>query len=71
MSQQKKLKSVPGVVQLPGGVRLTMVPFRVVEYSADGSPRLFEILPPGTEIKGPGLWGLFADETAIRGKTKP
>lgn len=60
------MKRIPGVVQLPGGVKLSAVPFRVVERHADGSPRLFELMPRGAEIKGEGVWALFADEESIR-----
>ena len=62
----KKIK-IPGVVQLPGGIRLNAVPFRVVERNADGSPRLFELMPPGSNVDGvPDMWALFADEESLR-----
>lgn len=59
------LSKVPSVVQLPGGIKLQAVAFRVVECADDGSPKLFELLPKGAR-PGPGVWFLFADESAIR-----
>jgi len=56
------LKSIPKVVQLPGGIRLNAVPFKVIECDADGRPLKFEILPPGER----GEWWLFANEEQIR-----
>lgn len=66
-SKQKKkapggLSSVPSVVQLPGGVLLKALPFKIVERDADGRPKLFELLPPGEK----GTCALFADEEWIR-----
>lgn len=64
MNKRKPLNSRPAVVQLPGGIRLNAVPFRIVGYSdQNGSPMLFELLPPGSD----GQWMLFADEAALRG----
>lgn len=62
-----KLKSIPSVVQLPGGIRLNAVPFRVIAYHDDGSPMTFEILPRGAEKAE--IW-LFADENQIRSNLK-
>lgn len=59
-------RTIPSVVQLPGGVRLQGVPFRIVERHDDGSPRLFEIMPSGTKVEGPDLCVLFANEEWIR-----
>lgn len=57
----------PSVVQLPGGIRLSAIPFRVVERNADGSPKLFEICPPGTAVEGVrDMWTLYADAVSIR-----
>lgn len=64
------MRKIPSVVQLPGGIRLSAVPFRVVEHNDDGTPKLFELMPPGTESKGEGMWALFADEDSIRGAKK-
>lgn len=63
--QKRELSAIPSVVQLPGGVRLSGVPFRVTEYAEDGTPKIFEILPQGAST-GRGIWTLFADEEAIR-----
>ncbi len=63
---RKPLKTIPSVVQLPGGVRLSAVPFRVVAWNEDDTPRMFEILPADADQSGPGLWYLFADAAAIR-----
>jgi hypothetical protein len=58
-------------VQLPGGIRLVPVPFRVVESNPDGSPKLFELMPPGTKVEGvDGMWALFADEAALRARKR-
>lgn len=57
---------IPSVIQLPKGVRLTGVLFRVTELDADGRPRMFELLSPDAPATGKGLWTLFADERAIR-----
>jgi hypothetical protein len=57
----------PSVVQLPGGIRLSAVPFRVVERNEDGSPRLFAIMPPGTQVEGVrDMWTLYGDASTIR-----
>lgn len=65
MPPRKSPSTIPSVVQLPGGVRLSAVPFRIVERHEDGSPKLFELMPPGTEISE-GMWALFADEQRLR-----
>ncbi len=54
---------IPSVVQLPGGIRLTGVPFRIVAYNDDGSPKTFEIMPKNV-AKSDCV--LFADEKWIR-----
>ena len=60
------LKAIPSVVQLPGGIRLKGLQFKITEYNPDGSPRMFELLP-GT-AKPPKEDGavLFADESWAR-----
>jgi hypothetical protein len=69
-------KSIPSQVQLPGGIMLKGMPFKIVAYNADGSPRLFELLAPGEsfDIKEEGACILFAREDWIRrpvpGKTQ-
>jgi hypothetical protein len=57
-------KSIPSVVQLPGGIKLNAVPFKVIERDDEGRPLKFEILPPGER----GEWMLFAHEPSIRSK---
>lgn len=61
----KKLSSPPSVVQLPGGIRLSGVPFKIVDRHEDGSPKTFEILPRMTSTKPDCV--LYADEEWIRG----
>ena len=58
----KTLNKTPSVVQLPGGITLRGVPFNIVEYHPDGTPKLFELQPPGAESE----CSLFADEEWIR-----
>lgn len=58
-----KLRKAPGVVQLPGGVRLTGVRFKIIDRHENGSPKTFEIMPPGS-FEGDCV--LFADEEWIR-----
>lgn len=60
------MKKPPQVVQLPGGIRLNAVPFRIVDYHEDGSPKTFEIQPTGTATD----CYLYADEKWIRSKLK-
>ena len=63
------MKQPPGVVQLPGGIKLEALPFRVLEYNEDGSPKTFELLPRGSVDRGKGgvgIWWLFASEAEIR-----
>jgi hypothetical protein len=61
-------KSIPSQVQLPGGIVLRGMPFKIVAYNADGSPRLFELQPPGGpfDIKEDDACVLFAREDWIR-----
>jgi hypothetical protein len=71
MQKQQKLprgpKSIPSQVQLPGGVVLKGLPFKIVEYNADGSPRMFELQPPGPhDLSADGACILFAQEEWIR-----
>lgn len=60
------MKKIPSFVQLPGGIRLNAVPFRIVEFHDDGSPKLFELLPQGSELRGDNVWALFAAEDHLR-----
>ncbi len=61
---------IPSVVQLPGGVRLNAVPFKIVEYNEDGTPKLFELLPAVPDDTRE-VWFLFADEKALRAARQP
>ena len=71
MNKPRGLKSIPSQVQLPGGVVLKALPFKVVEFHPDGRPKLFELQPAGTfDIKeaatGTGTVCLFASEELLR-----
>jgi hypothetical protein len=59
------LKKTPSVVQLPGGVRLNGVPFKITGYDVNGAPKTFEILPSDASHRD---CVLFADERWIRSK---
>ena len=67
-SKQKGPKTIPSQVQLPGGVILKGLPFKIVEYNPDGSPKLFELQPPDTRVgtAAEGSCVLFASETLLR-----
>lgn len=71
MNQQKQKgpKTIPTQVQLPGGVILKAMPFKVVEYNSDGSPKLFELQSPDPGFKADAYAGecvLFANEGMLR-----
>jgi hypothetical protein len=60
-------KSIPIQVQLPGGIVLKGLPFKIVEYNPDGTPKLFELQPAGPhDIKADGAFVLFAREELLR-----
>ena len=61
-------KSIPNQVQLPGGIVLKGMPFKIIEYNPDGTPKLFELQPPGPDfdIKTDGACVLFAREELLR-----
>lgn len=60
-------KNIPSVVQLPGGVQLKAMPFKIVEYNLDGTPKLFELQPAGPHDMSKGdACVLFAQEEWIR-----
>jgi len=61
-------KSIPSQVQLPGGIVLKSIPFRIVEYHADGTPKLFELQPANApfDIKEKSTCMLFAREEIMR-----
>jgi len=67
-SQYKGPKAIPSQVQLPGGVVLKSMPFKIVEYHPDGSPKLFELQPANSsfDIKAEDSCVLFAREEVIR-----
>lgn len=60
---EKRLKSVPEKIQLPHNIQIKRLPFKIVAYNPDGSPKTFELLPTGTT--GSDCF-LFADEDWIR-----
>ena len=60
-------RSIPSVVQLPGGIRLRGVAFQITELDAEGRPLRFEVLPVERQHEtGPLIWILYADETVLR-----
>lgn len=59
------LKSIPKQVQLPGGIILKGLPFRIIAYNADGTPKLFELLSQ-PEPNAEGACVLYAQEEWIR-----
>ena len=61
------IKSIPSQLQLPGGIVVKAIPFKIVAYHDDGTPRLFELQPAGphnTSIDGNCV--LFAQEEFVR-----
>lgn len=63
----KGLKSIPSQIQLPGGIVLKGMPFKIIEYHPDGTPKLFELQPPGPhDIKADGACVMFAREELLR-----
>jgi hypothetical protein len=67
-TKSKGPKSIPSQLQLPGGITLKGMPFKIVEYNADGTPKMFELQPPDGpfDIKEEGSCILFAREDWIR-----
>lgn len=61
-------KVIPSQVQLPGGVVLKGLPFKIVEYNVDGSPKLFELQSADVpfDIREHGTCVLFAREELLR-----
>ena len=60
-------KAIPSQLQLPGGIVLKGMPFKIVAYNPDGSPKLFELQPPGPHDLGvEGTCVLFAREELLR-----
>lgn len=68
MKKSNGPKSIPSQLQLPGGILLKAMPFRIVAYNDDGSPKLFELQPvSGThDMSKDGACVLFAREEWIR-----
>jgi hypothetical protein len=52
-------KTIPSQVQLPGGIVLKGLPFKIVAYNDDGSPRLFELQPSDAPV------GTTADDSCV------
>lgn len=67
-TQYKGPKTIPSQVQLPGGVVLKCMPFKIVEYHPDGKPKLFELQPAssGFDITAEDTCVLFAREEVLR-----
>lgn len=61
-------KTIPTQVQLPGGILLKGMPFKIVEYHPNGTPKLFELLPATApfDIKQESTCVLFAREELMR-----
>lgn len=61
-------KTIPTQVQLPGDILLKGMPFKIVEYHPDGSPKLFELQPANAafDIKQASTVVLFAREELLR-----
>jgi len=63
----KEPRAIPSQVQLPKGVVLKAMPFKIVAYNPDGTPKTFELQPPGPhDLKADGACVLFAQEEWIR-----
>jgi hypothetical protein len=61
------VKTIPSLVQLPGGIVLNGLAFRVVDYNENGSPKTFELLPHGkVPVKEDHAFVLYAREEEIR-----
>jgi hypothetical protein len=60
-------KTIPSQLTISGGVILKAMPFKIVEYHDDGTPKLFELQPAGPHDMGvDGVCVLFAQEEWIR-----
>ena len=60
-------KTAPSQVQLPGGIVLKGLPFKIVAYNDDGTPKLFELQPVGShDLKEKHSCVLFAWEELMR-----
>ncbi len=68
-SSQTGPKAIPTKIQLPGGIPLNAMPFKIVEYTDDGRPKLFELQPDGPhDMSKSDACVLFAQERWIRGR---
>ena len=66
-AKSNSLKAVPSQLQLPGGIVIKAMPFKIVAYNDDGTPKLFELQPRGPHDMGAdGACVLFAHEEWIR-----
>lgn len=60
-------RTIPSSVSIANGVTLKAMPFKIVEYNPDGTPKLFELLPAGPHnLNADGACVLFAQEEWIR-----
>ena len=61
-------KTIPSQLQLPGGILLKALPFKIVAYHDDGSPKLFELQATDApfDITKPSTCMLFAREGLLR-----
>lgn len=61
-------KTIPSQLQLPGGILLKGLPFKIVAYNDDGTPKLFELQPTNApfDITQESTCVLFAREELLR-----
>jgi hypothetical protein len=61
-------KTIPTQVQLPGGILLKGMPFKIVAYNDDGTPKLLELqlAQAPFDIKDDSTCVLFAREEIMR-----
>lgn len=61
-------RAIPTHVNIPNGITLKAMPFMIVAYNDDGSPKLFELKPADVphDMKADGACVLFAQEEWIR-----
>lgn len=64
------LKSIPSVVQLPGGVKIQSISFVITEYDDEGKPKTFEVVSDTRPNSVGEKCVLFANEEWIR-KVRP
>jgi hypothetical protein len=67
-SSHKGPKTIPSQLQVAGGVVLKALPFKIVAYHDDGTPKLFELQAAGTpfDITEESTCMLFAREDLLR-----